>query len=91
MEKDWWKSTTLWGGIVMMGAFIASFAGITITSEQGAELTKAIVAVCEAVSVLVGLIMVIVGRIKAGREIKGLRMQVRRLSGQPHIDGDDLH
>ena len=82
MEKDWWKSTTLWGGIVMMAAFATSFMGVTITSEQGAELTKAIVSVCEAVSVLVGLIMVIVGRIKAGREIKILEAEVRRLNAR---------
>ena len=89
MEKDWWKSTTLWGGVVMMGAFIASFMGVTISSEEGAALTNAIVELCKAVSVLVGLIMVIVGRIKAGREIKGLRMQVRRLGGHP--TSEDLH
>ena len=66
----------------MMAAFASSFMGVTITSEQGAELTKAIVAVCEAISMLVGLIMVIVGRIKAGREIKSLQSEVRRLNAR---------
>jgi len=63
--------------------------GYTLTSELGTEITNLIMTIVQAVGGLISIGLIIWGKIKAGREIKTLRLQVKRLGGS--IAGDYLH
>ncbi|RPI54976.1 MAG: hypothetical protein EHM49_02515 [Deltaproteobacteria bacterium] len=76
-DKTWYTSVTLWGGIVMAAAFIASFFGFSMSADEQAQLVQLLTTIATAVGGLVGLIMVIIGRRKTGAEIKLLRQDVK--------------
>ena len=91
MDKDWYLSKTLWGAIVMgiggIGALITGHA--ILSSEEGVELVNAFVALAQAIAIIVGFIITVIGRIKAGKQIKSLRATIKRLdphdiSGEPN-------
>lgn len=66
MPKEWYKSKTVWGGLIAVGAAAAGAFGIAIdegTQDQIAEL--AVVA-----ATAIGGLLAIYGRIRADREIR---------------------
>ncbi len=73
------------GGITL----VLSHFGYTLTSELGTQITNLIMTIVQAVGGLISIGLIIWGKIKAGKEIKTLRMQVRRLGGS--VTGDYLH
>ena len=80
VDKDWWKSTTFWSGIIMLVSFAGMWSGHTVSSEQGTALVDNLVKIATAVGEIVGIIGVIVGRRNAGKRIAELRM---RLNARP--------
>ena len=78
IDKDWYKSVTVWGGIFMIFSIILSQFGFTITSEEQTQLAQAMSNIGTAVAGVVGLVMVIIGRRNAGKEIKTLRISVAK-------------
>ena len=79
MDKQWYLSRTIWGVIIGFVALVLANFGYTISSEQGTEIVNNIVALCQAVAGLVGIILVIYGRIKAGRKIETLKANITSL------------
>jgi len=66
MPKEWYKSKTVWGGLIAVGAAAAGAFGIVVdqdTQDQVAELAV-------TVATAVGGLLAIYGRIKADQEIK---------------------
>ena len=69
--KPPWASTTLWGAVLLLAAFISfQFFGVEITAEEQVEGTTNIVAIIEAVLAGIGWIMVVIGRFKAKTKVK---------------------
>jgi len=91
VDEKWYLSKTVWGVLVGFAALILANFGYTITSEQGTDLTNTLVMLAQAISGLVGFILVLIGKVQSNRKIRSLTREVRRLGGHPHIDGDDLH
>jgi hypothetical protein len=83
MDKQWYLSKTIWGAIIGFVAFILAKYGYIVSSEQGTQIVDLIVTTLQAGGALIGIILVIYGRIKAGREIKSLRLEVKRLNARP--------
>ena len=73
-DKEWYKSVTTWGGILMVLAFVLSQLGFNITSEEQKQLSELLTSVATAIGGILGLVMVMIGRNKAGQEIKKLRL-----------------
>jgi uncharacterized membrane protein len=61
--KPWYQSGTIIGGLVMMVTFIFRQLGWTIDTQMITDVVTSLVAT-------IGLIMVIVGRIRATKKIK---------------------
>jgi type II secretory pathway component PulF len=70
MEKEWWKSQTLWGGIIMAIAFIVGLLGYSITTQEQKTMTDLIISIATPLGELIGLIMLIIGRVKVGKQLK---------------------
>lgn len=60
-KKPWYKSKTIWGSIVAFGATVAGVFGL----EIGADEQKQIVEALAALGGVAGLVLTIVGRVKA--------------------------
>lgn len=63
--KDWWKSKTLWGALVVAVSFILQLLGKTISPDQQSILTDQLTTIATAVGEVVGIIIVVVGRFMA--------------------------
>jgi len=74
IDKNWYRSLTVWGTILMIAAFVLGQFGFTFTAEQQAQIAQLLVVIATAVGELIGIILVITGRRKAGKEIKMLRL-----------------
>lgn len=62
IEKPWWQSRTMWGGVVAAGAGIAGALGYYVDVAVTTELAT-------SVAGIVGGLLAIVGRISATRPI----------------------
>ena len=60
--KVWWKSTTLQGAVVEAFSLLTHWLGVPVVKD---ELDTAVASVLG----LIGLVMVVVGRVKAKEEI----------------------
>jgi len=65
-SKSWYRSKTIWGGVVMALCYSAGAGGVQVTAE---EQTRA-VDMLSALGELAGLIMVVIGRVRASGSIK---------------------
>ena len=66
MQTKWIAlSLTLWGALITAGSALAPVAGINITPEGWAEVNESGQSAINAVGVLVGSVMTIVGRLRA--------------------------
>ena len=74
IDKEWYKSSTVWGTILMIAAFVSGQFGFSLTGEQQAQVAQLMVVIATAIGELIGIILVITGRRKAGKEIKMLRL-----------------
>lgn len=83
MEKNWYKSVTIWGGILMILAIVLGQFGFSVTAEEQAELAQQMANIATAISGIIGLVMVIIGRKNAGKEIKSLRIAVAKAASIP--------
>lgn len=64
--KAWYRSRTVWGALIAIGASLASAAGVEVTAGDEAELADLLVA---AVGVFGGLVA-LVGRVSARRRVR---------------------
>ena len=70
--KSWYKSKTIWGAILMVLSLVMTqVTGVQISPEEQDTTGNFIVGIAEGIGSLVGLILVIVGRIKATKKIGG--------------------
>ena len=68
MNKSWYASKTIWGGIIMVVATVLQIAGVaSISAEEQAMLIEGIVNVALVVGQLFGAVLAIYGRIKANQ------------------------
>lgn len=63
--KQWWKSKSVWGSIVMLLAIALGYFGIELGAEEQVALVDQIVAAIVAISALVGAVLSLIGRLKA--------------------------
>jgi len=66
MPKEWYKSKTVWGGIIAVGAAIAGAFGISLDVATQYQISDYIVVGVGAV----GGLLAIYGRVKAEQSIK---------------------
>ena len=64
--KPWYTSTAVWGGIIAALSGVGAAYGLTLSTEDAAELANALAAVGAGI----GGILAVVGRVKATRQIK---------------------
>ncbi|GGD93351.1 hypothetical protein GCM10011390_10160 [Aureimonas endophytica] len=64
-EKTWYRSKTIWGGVVALGAALAGMFGVRIDAATGGDLAAAIP---DAIAAL-GAVVAILGRLAADRRI----------------------
>ena len=68
MNKSWYASKTIWGGIIMVVATVLQIAGVaSVSAEEQATLIEGIVNVASVVGQLFGAILAIYGRIRVNR------------------------
>jgi len=65
-NKPWYKSKTVWGGIVALLAGIAGIFGYTLGIEEQAVLTSALIGIGSAV----GGLLAVYGRVTAVEKVK---------------------
>ena len=66
MDKAWYMSKGVWGGLIAIAAAVAGAFGIAVSPEDQASLAEAAVVVASAV----GGALAIVGRVMASKEKK---------------------
>jgi|TARA_R110002110_G_scaffold415850_1_gene657970 dihydrodipicolinate synthase/N-acetylneuraminate lyase len=66
MEKKWYKSKAVWGGLIAVVAAIASALGYAISPEEQDTIIEAVIAVVGGV----GGVLAVYGRVKADSTIK---------------------
>jgi len=66
MEKKWYQSKAVWGGLIAVAAAIAGAFGYAVSPEEQASLVEAIVAIGGGV----GGVLAVYGRVKADSYIK---------------------
>lgn len=66
MNKAWFESKTIWGGLVTLLSVVLSVLGYQLTSED----QEMLVAVITAVMGSIGGLLAIWGRVKASKPIK---------------------
>jgi dihydrodipicolinate synthase/N-acetylneuraminate lyase len=66
MEKKWYKSKAVWGGLIAVLAAIASAFGYAISPEEQDTIIEAVIAVVGGV----GGVLAVYGRVKADSTIK---------------------
>lgn len=88
MDKDWYKSVTLWGMIVGAIAFGLQILGVNISGTEQAQLANTVNKLATGIGELISLIMIIIGRVRAGKQIVVLRSQVKMLSTKAITEGD---
>ncbi len=70
-SKSPFASTTLWGAVIVLLAFISmQFFGVEVSTEEQAEGSHKMVTLVESVAAVVGWVMVILGRFKAETKLK---------------------
>jgi len=65
-EKAWYTSKTVWGGLIAVGAAIASGFGVVVDADTQGQIADLIVVGVGAI----GGLIAIYGRVKAGKTIK---------------------
>jgi len=66
MEKKWYQSKAVWGGLIAVAAAIAGAFGYAVSPEDQSSLVDAIVAIGGGV----GGVLAVYGRVKAEAYIK---------------------
>lgn len=72
ITKPFWQSKTLWGAVITLtGAllFMVFGTGATPAEQEGA--TNAVMMVIAGITELIGIVTVIVGRVKAKKDLSG--------------------
>ena len=69
-EEKWYQSRTIWGAIIALVAFVFTFFGVTIVAEEQATILELVVQIATPMGALVGVILTIIGRVKATKSIK---------------------
>ncbi|WP_062113818.1 hypothetical protein [Aureimonas sp. AU40] len=64
--KQWWKSKTVWGGLVALCASLAALAGFQLDGGAQDQLAEALAAGASAL----GAVIAILGRFQAQAEIR---------------------
>ena len=64
-NKQWWKSKTIWGGLLMAAAFILNFFHYELSPADQTILIDTIPEVIQSVSAAIGTILAIYGRVTA--------------------------
>jgi len=69
-SKKWYLSKAIWGAIILLVSTILGFFGYTISAEEQATFTDALLSSINAVGNVIGLILVIYGRLNATKVLK---------------------
>ena len=67
--KKWYKSKTIWGGIITIFSLLLSLKGIQIDEQTRQILIDQLTATASAIGTLIGSLLAIYGRIKAEKKI----------------------
>ena len=68
--EGWWRSISIWGSIIGAVAFVLQILGITsISAEEQQALAQQIANIATSVGIVIGLIMAIIGRVRATKRI----------------------
>jgi len=70
--KPWYQSTSVWGGLVSIGAGAAGAFGYTISPEDQAAIVNAAsqtATLIMSASAMIGGAMAIIGRVRASKKI----------------------
>jgi len=65
MDKQWYKSKTIWGSIIMVFSLVLSSFGYQLGADEQAMLIK----IATAITAIVGTLLAIIGRVKARKRI----------------------
>lgn len=65
--KQPWHSRTLWGAVAMLVAMVLRWFSVEADPDA---LTDDLLKIAEAINVIVGVVLIVVGRIKATKQIK---------------------
>lgn len=63
--KQWWKSKTVWGGLITLGAAVAGAFGVSVDAETQGMIVEYVSITASAIGGLVAIL----GRIKADKRI----------------------
>jgi Na+-transporting NADH:ubiquinone oxidoreductase subunit NqrE len=66
MEKKWYQSKAVWGGLIAVAAAIAGAFGYAISPDDQASIVEAVVAIGGGI----GGVLAVYGRVKAEAYIK---------------------
>lgn len=70
MQKPFYQSRTLWGGVLIVGAWaLATFTGVAIPEAAQATLLDTVMEAIDKVALLAGSGLVIWGRLKAAKSL----------------------
>jgi hypothetical protein len=64
--KQWWKSKTVWGGLVALGGSLAALFGLPLDGGAQDQLAEALTAGASAL----GAVIAILGRFQAESQIR---------------------
>jgi hypothetical protein len=71
-SKQWYLSKTIWGAVVAFLSMVAgAIFGVEVDADTQAVLVDQVVAGVSAVITLIGLVMVVIGRLSAKKAIAG--------------------
>ena len=66
MEKKWYQSKAVWGGLIAVAAAIAGAFGYAVSADDQASIVEAVVAIGGGI----GGVLAVYGRVKAEAYIK---------------------
>lgn len=67
--KEWWKSKTVWGGVVAFMASALGFYGVALGEDEKVTLTDALTDLVPSIVALGGSLVSIYGRLVAKKQI----------------------
>ena len=68
--KPFWKSRTLWGGGLIVGAWaLSAFGGIDIPEGEQAAMLDNVMAALDEIGAIAGTILVLFGRVNAQKKL----------------------
>jgi hypothetical protein len=65
LEKEWWKSVTIWSQIMLFISFVLrTFGWVEITPETQATLAEQFASIATSVAIVIGIVLTVIRRFK---------------------------